>query len=127
MFGSYSLDSGNSYVVTALNTEVGINGSATVTQSVADGETIIWRYEASTTSNTYTGTPTETLSESATVDCGNPTVAVTLGSCASGSATSTFSMTNPQVTSTTVFFEVEYKVTDSSGTVSYTHLRAHET
>ena len=53
--------------------------------------------------------------ESATVDCSNPTVAATLGSCASGSATSTFSMTNPQVTSTTVFFEVEYKVTDSSG------------
>ena len=49
------------------------------------------------------------------VDCGNPSVSASLGSCANGSATSTFLMLNLPSTSTTVYFEVQYKVTDADG------------
>ena len=111
----YSLDDGSSYSTAVANQSVSENGSATVTQSVSDGQTIIWRYEASTTNNTYTGTPTATLSASSEVDCGNATVSAALGSCSSGSATSTLTLTNPQTTSVTVYFEVQYKVTDTAG------------
>ena len=110
----YSLNGGTTWVTLVANQAVGINGSETASVSVPNGQNVRWRYKTSTTSNSFSG-DYSTWGPDFTVDCGNPTVGVTLGSCASGSATSTFSMTNPQVTSTTVFFEVEYKVTDSSG------------
>ena len=113
----YSVNNGSSFSTATggSNVSVAENGSATVTQSVSHGQTIIWRYEASTTNNTYTGTPTATLSASSEVDCGNATVSAALGSCSAGSATSTLTLTNPQTTSVTVYFEVQYKVTDSAG------------
>ena len=50
----YSVNNGSSFSTATggSNVSVAENGSATVTQSVSDGQTIIWRYEASTTSNT---------------------------------------------------------------------------
>ena len=113
----YSVNNGSSFSTATggSNVSVAENGSATVTQSVSHGQTIKWRYEASTTDNTYTGTPTATLDTTTAVDCGNPTVSASLGSCSANSATSTLTLTNPQTTSVTVYFEVQYKVTDSAG------------
>ena len=111
----YSLNGGTSWTSVLTNQAVTKNSSVTVDRTVADGENVQWRYETSTASNTYTGTWTETLSAAGALDCGNPTVATSLGSCSAGSATSTFTMTNPQTTSVTVYFEVQYQVTDKDG------------
>ena len=60
----------------------GSNSTENLTQTVSDGGTITWRYEVSLTSNTFTGTWTETLSESSAVDCDpNSTISSSLGSC----------------------------------------------
>ena len=47
---------------------VSINGSETVTQSVASGKAIIWRYKTSKTDGSFSGSYT-TLSASDTVSC----------------------------------------------------------
>ena len=110
----YSLDGGNTWESLVSNQEVGVNGSEFASVAVPDGQQIRWRYKTSTTSNSFTGSYSY-WGPDFLVDCGNPSVSASLGSCANGSATSTFLMLNLPTTSTTVYFEVEYKVTDADG------------
>ena len=110
----YSLDGGTTWESLVSNQEVGINGSEFASVAVPDGQQIRWRYKTSTTSNSFTGSYSY-WGPDFLVDCGNPSVSASLGSCADGSATSTFLMLNLPSTSTTVYFEVQYKVTDADG------------
>ena len=87
-----------------------------ITQTVAHGETIQWRYEVSTTDNTYTGSYQLLLAQSA-VDCPFTDVSVskTLGTCSSGTGLSTFTMTNSSSATTSAYIKVQYKITDNDG------------
>ena len=110
----YSLDGGTTWESLVSNQEVGINGSEFASVAVPDGQQIRWRYKTSTTSNSFTGGYSY-WGPDFLVDCGNPSVSASLGSCADGSATSPFLTKNLPSTSTTVYFEGQYKVTDADG------------
>ena len=64
----YSTDGGSSWTKKASNQSVAADSSETLTQSVAHGEAITWRYKTSSTSGSFTNDYT-TMSASATVDC----------------------------------------------------------
>ena len=112
----YKIDNGSYQNASNTNVSVSANGSATLTQSVPHGSTITWQYRTSTTSNTFSGSYTA-ISASAEVDCpvGDTSVSGSLGSCSSGAATYTFTMSNGGSATTTAYFEVQYRVTDSDG------------
>ena len=112
----YKIDNGSYQNASNTNVSVSANGSATLTQSVPHGSTITWQYRTSTTSNTFSGSYTA-ISASAEVDCpvGDTSVSGSLGSCSSGAGTYTFTMNNGGSATTTAYFEVQYRVTDSDG------------
>ena len=87
-----------------------------ITKTVAHGETIQWRYEVSTTDNTYTGSYQLLLAQSA-VDCPFTDVSVsnTLAGCSNGTGLSTFTMTNSSSATTSAYIKVQYKITDNDG------------
>ena len=107
----YSVDGGSNWTQKAANQSVAKNDSETLTQSVADGTAITWRYKSSTSSGSFSGSYT-TLSASSTVDCPyiDTTVSQSLGSCSSGSATSTLTLANSNSANTTAYFYVRYKI-----------------
>ena len=109
----YSLDGGSNWTEKAANQTVNNNGSATLTQSVPHNSAIQWRYKTSTTSGSYSGSyVTSSDLNSATVDCPviDVSVSATLGTCSSGSATSSFAITNSASATTTAYVKVEYKI-----------------
>ena len=77
--GSYQTHSGGASV------SVGINGSATLTQSVPNGSTITWQYRTSQFSGTFSGSYTA-IAASDTVTCNTPAVSALQGTCSSGSS-----------------------------------------
>ena len=110
----YSVDGGSNWTQKAANQSVSQNGSATLTQSVAHGTAITWRYKSSTSSGSFSGSyVTSSDMNSATVDCPyiDTTVSQSLGSCSSGAATSTLTLANSNSASTTAYFYVRYKQT----------------
>ncbi len=120
----YSIDGGSNWNEKASNQSVVQNGSESLTQSVAHGTAITWRYKSSYTSGSFTGDFT-TLSESATVDCPvlDTSVSSSLGSCGSGIALSTFIINNSSSANTTAYFQVEYKLSSES---SYTSVASNQ-
>ncbi len=112
----YKIDNGSYQNASNTNVSVSANGSATLTQSVPHGSTITWQYRTSTTSGSFSGSYTA-ISASSEVDCPviDTTVSDSLGSCSSGSATSTFTMNNSNSATTNAYFEVQYQVTDADG------------
>ena len=117
----YKIDSGSWTTQTSHsdggNIDLASGASAVqITQTVAHGETIQWRYEVSTTDNTYTGSYQLLLAQSA-VDCPFTDVSVskTLGTCSSGTGLSTFTMTNSSSATTSAYIKVQYKITDNDG------------
>ena len=120
----YSVDGGSNWTQKAANQSVSQNGSATLTQSVADGTAITWRYKSSTSSGSFSGSYT-TLSASSTVDCPT-TVTVSgsqaLGTCSGGAQTSTLTVTN--TSGSTAYVKVEYSVNGGS---SYSTANANAT
>ena len=120
----YSVDGGSNWTQKAANQSVSQNGSATLTQSVADGTAITWRYKSSTSSGSFSGSYT-TLSASSTVDC--PTAVTVsgsqaLGTCSGGAQTSTLTVTN--TSGSTAYVKVEYSVNGGS---SYSTANANAT
>ena len=110
----YSIDGGD-FVTSTLNNQVAIDSSSTVSAAVPHGSTIQWQYEISNTSNTFTGTYTQESTSSA-VDCPviDTTGASSFGSCAAGSKTSTFTMSNSSSANTAAFFRVQYSINGGS-------------
>ena len=100
------------------------NDSESLTQSVAHGTAITWRYKSSSTSGSFTGDYT-TLSDSPTVDCPvlDTSISTSLGSCGSGTALSTFTINNSSSANTTAYFQVEYKLSSES---SYTSVASNQ-
>ena len=125
---------GGAYEVRNANFTLGASSSdsTTFTQAISGGSSVTWRVTGSDTDGDFTGLTGSTVSTS-TVDCtvNSLTVSQSLGTCSGGSTTSTLSITNNE--SYTAYLVVEYSinggsyVVHSSGAVSYTHLRAHET
>jgi len=111
----YSLDGGSNWTQKAANQSVANNDSETLTQSVSHDSAITWRYKSSTSSGSFSGSYT-TLSASSTVDC--PVIDVSasqsLGSCSSGAATSTLTLSNSNSANTTAYFLVEYSLDGGS-------------
>ena len=104
----YSLDGGSSWTEKAANQSVAVDSSETLTQSVAHGETITWRYKTSSTSGSFTNDYT-TMSASSAVDCDpDITVSSSFGNCSSGAKLSTLSLENNE--SSTVYVKVEYSI-----------------
>ena len=96
----YSLDNGSNWTQKASNLSVAASATDTsLTQSVPHGSTITWRFQDSSTSGDFTGANWENESNtSATVDCDpNSVFSNSFGSCASGSATATLSITNNEI------------------------------
>src|SRR6056300_187840 len=110
----YSINGGD-FVTSTLNSQVAIDSSSTVSATVPHGSTIQWQYEISNTSNTFTGTYTQEATSSA-VDCPviDTTGASSFGSCAAGSKTSTFTMSNSSSANTTAYFRVQYSINGGS-------------
>ena len=112
----YSLDGGSNWTQKAANQSVAKNASATLTQSVADGTAIQWRYKSSTASGSFSGSyVTSSDMNSATVDCPTPqTVSSSqaLGSCSGGSKTSTLTVSNTSGAS--AYVKIEYSLDGGS-------------
>ena len=116
----YSTDGGSTWTVHTDAQEADnltiTNGqtNTSLTVSVPDGSAIQWRYKSSNASGNWTGLSYVTASDmnSATVDCPyiDPSVSQSLGSCASGSATSTLTLSNSASANTTAYFYVRYKI-----------------
>ena len=115
-----SLDGGSSWTEKASNQSVAADSSETLTQSVAHGETITWRYKTSSTSGSFTNDFT-TMSASSEVDCDpDITVSSSFSTCASGAQTSTLSLQNNE--SSAVYVKVEYKIDSGSWTTASSNL-----
>ena len=116
----YSLDGGSSWTEKAPDQSVAVDRSETLTQSVAHGETITWRYKTSSTSGSFTNDFT-TMSASSEVDCDpDITVSSSFSTCASGAQTSTLSLQNNE--SSAVYVKVEYKIDSGSWTTASSNL-----
>ena len=106
----YSLDGGSNWTQKAANQSVAKNASATLTQSVADGAAIQWRYKASSTSGSFSGNyVTSNDMNSTTVDCPTPQTvssSQSLGSCSAGAKTSTLNIVN--TSGATAYVKIEY-------------------
>ena len=111
----YSTDGGSSWTQKAANQSVAQNGSETLTQSVAHGSAITWRYKSSTSSGSFSGDYT-TLSASSTVDCPviDPSVSASQGSCSGGTKPSYLHMANSDSANAPAYFFVEYSVDEQS-------------
>ena len=109
----YSLNGGVDYTVAESSKAVSINDSETVTQSVASGKAIIWRYKTSKTDGSFSGSYT-TLSASDTVSCATPAASGSQGSCSSGSVNISMELDNRNQ-SIVHHFKVEYS-TDGGST-----------
>ena len=90
-----------------------------MTQSVPVGSNITWRYEESTSSATFTGTPTATGSASSDVSCNITTSAsqTLSSSCTGASKTSTLAISNSGSSQATAYFLIEYSVDGGSNWV----------
>ena len=93
----YSTNGGSSYSTASSNLQVTAGATNTsLSQAVAHGSTIIWRYKDSNASGSFGSASYTTLSASSTVDC--PIIDVSaeqeLGGCSSGAKTSTLTITN---------------------------------
>ena len=108
----YSVN-GGTYVNASTNLSVAAGSTNTsLSISINHGENITWRYKASDINNDFTGLSYSTLSTSSTVDCPviDTTGSSSFGSCAAGSKTSTFTMSNSSSANTTAYFRVQYSI-----------------
>ena len=107
----YSTDGGSTFTeaVSDLTITAGSTNSSQ-TLSLSAGETVIWRYKDTFEYGSYTGGSFTTLSESSQVLCTDVSVAQSFGSCASGSQTSTFAITNGASANTAAYVKVEYSL-----------------
>ena len=114
----YSLDGGNSWLsaTDSLESAFDISVSAgstnnTLSKFVDDGKSIIWQVKDTTNGGDFEGQEWETVSASATVDCGceggTVQVNVGLGTCGNGSSTPVVKLT--PTSNDTTYFKVEYK------------------
>ena len=112
----YKIDSG-SYQTAATNLSVGQGATNTsLTASVPHGSTITWRFKDSSTSGNFTGASYEDQAATASVDCDpNSTISSSFGTCSSGSATSTISITNNEISTGSL------DLTDSSVLITSTN------
>ena len=110
-FVEYSLDGGSNWSTLVANQSVAPNSSESASVNVPHGQNVRWRYKTSTTSNSFSGSYS-TWGPDFTVDCPTVDVSVsaTLGTCSSGSATSSFAITNSASATTTAYIKVEYKI-----------------
>ena len=101
------------------NQSVGIDSTETLTHSVPVGSNITWRYEESTSSETFTGTPTATGSASSDVSCNiTASASQTLSaSCTGASKTSTLAISNSGSSQATAYFLIEYSIDGGSNWV----------
>ena len=93
-----------------------------VTASVPDGSTIIWRITDSFTSGNFTNMSTETETETSAVDCDPDSTVVNppVITCSGGSGTATINITNNE--SSTVYYKVEYQIDSGSFTTASANL-----
>ena len=114
-FVEYSLDGGSNWSTLVANQSVAPNSSESASVNVPHGQNVRWRYKTSTTSNSFSGSYS-TWGPDFTVDCPTVDVSVsaTLGTCSSGSATSSFAITNSASATTTAYIKVEYKIDSGS-------------
>ena len=110
----YSLDGGSNWTEKEASKSVTAGGSDTVTQSVNNGSTIIWRYKTSTISGTFSGSYT-TLSASDSVSCTTPAVSASHGTCSSGGAPINVLLDNTGQGSSN-YFKVQYSTDNSTWT-----------
>ena len=105
----YSTDGGSTWTQKAANQSVAKNDSETLTQSVAHGSAIIWRYKSSTSSGSFSGDYTS-LSASSTVDCPviDTSVSNTRNACSGGAKLTHFHMANSDSANANAYFFVEY-------------------
>ena len=99
--------------------------NTSLSQSVADGKTIIWRVKDSFTSGNFTHMTYETESASDEVDCPyiDPGASQVLGDCSGTSKTSTLTLTNSSSANTTAYFQVRYS---TDGGSSWTEKEANQ-
>ena len=111
----YSTDGGSSYSTANANATISNGTGSLFTQSVSDGSAITWRFTSSDTSADFTGLTPTTLSASSTVDCPQAVTvssSQSLGSCSSGAATSTLTVSNSS--GSTAYVKVEYSTDGGS-------------
>jgi hypothetical protein len=112
----YSIN-GGTYVNASTNLSVSAGATNTsLSTSVSHGQNITWRFKASNTNNDFTGLSYSTLTASSNLDCPviDTTGASSFGSCAAGSKTSTFTMSNSSSANTAAFFRVQYSINGGS-------------
>ena len=117
----YSTNGGSSYSTASSNLQVTAGATNTsLSQAVAHGSTIIWRYKDSNASGSFGSASYTTLSASSTVDCtvNSLSVSQSLGSCSSGSKTSTLTITNNE--SYAAYLVVEYSLDGGSSYSTHT-------
>ena len=114
-----STDGGSSYSTVNANFSLaaGATDSSTFTETVSDGSSITWRVTGSDTSADFSNLTPSTAS--GTADCTvSLTASQTLGSCAAGASTSTFTVTNNE--SYAAYVHVEYSLDGGSTFVEHT-------
>jgi len=110
----YSLDGGSNWTEKEASKSVTAGGADTVTQSVNNDSTIIWRYKTSTISGSFSGSYT-TLSASDSVSCTTPAVSASHGTCSSGGAPINVLLDNTGQGSSN-YFKVQYSTDNSTWT-----------